>query len=61
MEDQPSARLAERAYQHFLPRIPYLGDERQRLWIYFKLWLNIAFDIYPDRIRFMRCLTDGGR
>lgn len=54
--DRPSAQLSERAYQHFLPRIPHLGDERQRLWAYFKLWPNIAFDIYPDQIDFMQWL-----
>ncbi|AMK24196.1 MULTISPECIES: aromatic ring-hydroxylating oxygenase subunit alpha [unclassified Sphingobium] len=54
--DRPSSHLSERAYQHFLPRIPHLGDERQRLWAYFKLWPNIAFDIYPDQIDFMQWL-----
>lgn len=54
--DRPSPNLSERAYQHFLPHIPHLGDERQRLWTYFKLWPNIAFDIYPDQIDFMQWL-----
>src|SRR3546814_17593812 len=53
---RPSAKLSERAYQHFLPRIPHLGDERQRLWTYFRLWPNIAFDIYPDQVDFMQWL-----
>jgi phenylpropionate dioxygenase-like ring-hydroxylating dioxygenase large terminal subunit len=26
------------------------------LWIYFKLWPNLAFDIYPDQIDFMQFL-----
>src|SRR6185437_4751838 len=29
---------------------------RQRLWTYFKLWPNVAFDIYPDQIDFMQFL-----
>src|SRR3546814_943841 len=33
-----------------------LGDERQRLWTYFRLWPNIAFDIYPDQVDFMQWL-----
>src|SRR6201999_1499135 len=45
--DRPSTNLSERAYQHFLP-----GDAG-RTWLYFKLWPNIAFDIYPDQVDFM--------
>jgi phenylpropionate dioxygenase-like ring-hydroxylating dioxygenase large terminal subunit len=33
-----------------------LPPERQRLWTYFKLWPNVAFDIYPDQIDFMQFL-----
>lgn len=54
--ERPSANLSERAYQHFLPPVPHLPPERQRLWTYFKLWPNIAFDIYPDQIDFMQWL-----
>jgi phenylpropionate dioxygenase-like ring-hydroxylating dioxygenase large terminal subunit len=54
--DEPSANLSERAYQHFLPEVTHLPPERQRLWTYFKLWPNIAFDIYPDQIDFMQWL-----
>ncbi len=45
--DRPSAALSERAYQHFLP----VGAGRT--WLYFKLWPNVAFDIYPDQVDFM--------
>ena len=34
----------------------HLPPERQRLWTYFKLWPNVAFDIYPDQIDFMQFL-----
>lgn len=54
LQERPSAVLSERAYQHFLPEVPHLPPERQRLWTYFKLWPNIAFDIYPDQIDFMQ-------
>jgi phenylpropionate dioxygenase-like ring-hydroxylating dioxygenase large terminal subunit len=50
--DNPS----ERAYQKFLPNVPHLPADRQTLWTYFKLWPNIAFDIYPDQIDFMQWL-----
>jgi phenylpropionate dioxygenase-like ring-hydroxylating dioxygenase large terminal subunit len=39
-----------------LPPVDYLPPERQRLWTYFKLWPNVAFDIYPEQIDFMQFL-----
>jgi len=47
----PSActRTSCRGFEH-------LTDDRQRLWTYFKLWPNVAFDIYPDQIDFMQFL-----
>ena len=47
LRDRPSANLSERAYQHFLP------EGAGRTWLYFKLWPNVAFDIYPDQVDFM--------
>ena len=38
------------------PTVDDLPPERQRLWTYFKLWPNVAFDIYPDQIDFMQFL-----
>ncbi len=52
----PSANASERAYQHFLPPVPHLPADRQRLWCYFKLWPNLAFDMYPDQIDFMQSI-----
>lgn len=54
--DRPSANLSERAYQKFLPPVAHLPAERQRHWLYFKLWPNVAFDIYPDQVDFMQFL-----
>jgi phenylpropionate dioxygenase-like ring-hydroxylating dioxygenase large terminal subunit len=56
VRDIPSANLSERLYQKLLPPVPHLPPERQRLWTYFKLWPNLAFDIYPDQIDFMQLL-----
>jgi phenylpropionate dioxygenase-like ring-hydroxylating dioxygenase large terminal subunit len=56
LRDIPSSQLSERMYQSLLPRSQHLPPERQRLWTYFKLWPNIAFDIYPDQIDFMQML-----
>jgi carnitine monooxygenase subunit len=52
--DRPSANPSERAYQHFLPRVDHLPADKQRHWLYFKLWPNVAFDIYPDQVDFMQ-------
>jgi phenylpropionate dioxygenase-like ring-hydroxylating dioxygenase large terminal subunit len=54
--EQPSPKLSERIYQRLLPRIDYLPEEAQRQWLYFKLWPNVAFDIYPDQVDFMQFL-----
>lgn len=56
LRDVPSSQLSERLYQALLPKAPHLPAERQRLWIYFKMWPNVAFDIYPDQIDFMQMI-----
>ena len=56
LRDTPSSNWSERMYQRLLPPLPHLPPERQRLWTYFKLWPNIAFDIYPDQIDFFQML-----
>jgi carnitine monooxygenase subunit len=56
LRDVPSSQLSERLYQAVLPKSPHLPEDRQRLWTYFKLWPNVAFDIYPDQIDFMQMI-----
>jgi phenylpropionate dioxygenase-like ring-hydroxylating dioxygenase large terminal subunit len=56
MVERPSSRWSERLYQRLLPAVPHLPQESQRLWLYFKLWPNVAFDIYPDQVDFMQFL-----
>jgi carnitine monooxygenase subunit len=56
LRDAPSRAWSERMYQKLLPSVDYLPPQRQRLWTYFKLWPNVAFDIYPDQIDFMQFL-----
>jgi phenylpropionate dioxygenase-like ring-hydroxylating dioxygenase large terminal subunit len=48
-------------YQKYLPPVPHLPADRQRLWVYFKLWPNVAFDIYPDQIDFMQFVPVSAR
>jgi phenylpropionate dioxygenase-like ring-hydroxylating dioxygenase large terminal subunit len=43
-------------YQTVLPSVPHLPEDRQRLWTYFKLWPNVAFDVYPDQVDFMQMI-----
>jgi phenylpropionate dioxygenase-like ring-hydroxylating dioxygenase large terminal subunit len=56
LRDVPSSQRSERMYQAVLPPTGHLPAERQRLWIYFKLWPNVAFDIYPDQVDFMQMI-----
>ncbi len=58
--DTPSANLAERAYQALLPAVDHLPPSHQRKWLYYKLFPNVAFDIYPDQVDFMQFLPVSG-
>jgi phenylpropionate dioxygenase-like ring-hydroxylating dioxygenase large terminal subunit len=51
--DRPSANFSERAYQALLPA------DAGRTWLYFKLWPNVAIDIYPDQVDFMHFVPVG--
>ena len=54
--DKESANPSERAYQRLLPRVEHLPETHQRKWLYYKLFPNVAFDIYPDQVDFMQFL-----
>ena len=54
--DKPSTKRSERAYQQVLPAVDNLPPSHQRKWLYYKLFPNIAFDIYPDQVDFMQFL-----
>jgi len=54
--EKESANPSERAYQRLLPRVDHLPDSHQRKWLYYKLFPNVAFDIYPDQVDFMQFL-----
>lgn len=54
--DRASDNRWERFYQRHLPRVEHLPEANQRLWLYFKLWPNMAFDLYADQIDFMQWL-----
>ncbi|MCW3837091.1 aromatic ring-hydroxylating dioxygenase subunit alpha [Sphingomonas canadensis] len=56
LDDNPRSNFWEAVYQKHLPRVEHLPDSHQRLWLYYKLWPNQAFDIYADQIDFMQWL-----
>ncbi len=58
LTDRPSANFWERFYQTHLPPVDHLAPEAQRRWLYYKLWPNMAFDIYADQIDFMQWIPD---
>ena len=50
-----SSDLAMR-YHQVLPSVDFLPESHQRLWLYYMVWPNFAFNIYPDQIEFMQFL-----
>ena len=54
--DRASSDWWERFYQTHLPRVDHLPEASQRRWLYYKLWPNMAFDLYADQIDFMQWL-----
>ena len=52
--ERPLSNWVERSYQALLPLFDHLPQERRRLWSYYRLWPNVAFDVYPDQIDFMQ-------
>jgi phenylpropionate dioxygenase-like ring-hydroxylating dioxygenase large terminal subunit len=54
--DRESDNAAERAYQKYLPAAEHLPPSHRRKWLYYKLFPNVAFDIYPDQVDFMQFL-----
>jgi phenylpropionate dioxygenase-like ring-hydroxylating dioxygenase large terminal subunit len=54
--EKKSGNPSERAYQRYLPKVDHLPASHQRKWLYYKLFPNVAFDIYPDQVDFMQFL-----
>ena len=52
VSDNPS----ERTYQKLLPEAEHLPPSHRKKWLYYKLFPNVAFDIYPDQVDFMQFL-----
>jgi phenylpropionate dioxygenase-like ring-hydroxylating dioxygenase large terminal subunit len=56
LRDDVSDNPSERAYQKFLPQAEHLPASHRKKWLYYKLFPNVAFDIYPDQVDFMQFL-----
>ncbi len=56
LRDKPSSNWSERHYLKLLPDVAHLPDERKRAWLYYSMFPNLAFDIYPDMIDFFQIL-----
>jgi phenylpropionate dioxygenase-like ring-hydroxylating dioxygenase large terminal subunit len=56
LRDQVSTNWSERHYQKLLPDVAHLPLERKRAWLYYSVFPNLAFDIYPDMIDYFQYL-----
>ncbi|MEO5809319.1 MAG: aromatic ring-hydroxylating dioxygenase subunit alpha, partial [Sphingomicrobium sp.] len=56
LREDASDNVSERAYQKFLPEVEHLPPSHRKKWLYYKLFPNVAFDIYPDQVDFMQFL-----
>lgn len=54
LQQNTSENWSERAYQSLLGNFAHVPPDRRRTWVYYKLWPNVAFDIYPDQVDFMQ-------
>lgn len=56
LDERRSSNPWEAFYQTHLPHVAHLPETAQRRWLYWKLWPNMAFDIYADQIDYMHWL-----
>ncbi|MBM3584233.1 MAG: transcriptional regulator BetI [Alphaproteobacteria bacterium] len=59
LREAPSRVWSERAYQRLLPEALHLPPERRRAWVYYALFPNTAFNVYPHNVSFFQVLPDG--
>jgi phenylpropionate dioxygenase-like ring-hydroxylating dioxygenase large terminal subunit len=46
--------LSNHLYDQILPTMDHLSADKQRHWVYYRLWPNLAFDVYPEQMDFMQ-------
>ena len=49
--------LSNKLYDKFIPKIEHLDEDKQRLWLYYRMWPNLAFDVYPEQMDFMQFIA----
>ena len=49
----------EKVYGAYMPKVEHLPEAAHGRWLYYKLWPNMAFDIYADQIDFMQWIPTG--
>ena len=54
LQPSESPNWSERTYQSLLKRVDNISADRRKQWVYYKLWPNVAFDVYPDQVDFMQ-------
>jgi len=52
----PSPNWSEGRYQALLDGFDHLPPPLRRTWNYYRLWPNLAFDVYPDQVDFMQLI-----
>lgn len=43
-----------RAYAKYLPDVEHLPERLKKRWLYYQVWPNMAFNLYPDFVEFMQ-------
>jgi carnitine monooxygenase subunit len=56
VDEMARSSLTARAYARVLPEIDYLPADYRRRWLYFLVWPNLTFNLYPDQVEFLQFL-----
>jgi phenylpropionate dioxygenase-like ring-hydroxylating dioxygenase large terminal subunit len=54
VRDSRKNTLSNRLYDQVMPVVDHLAPDKQRHWVYYRLWPNLAFDVYPEQMDFMQ-------
>ena len=56
IQNKPSRNWSVSHYQKLLPKFDHLSKDKQKLWFYFGVFPNLAFEIHPDCAEFYMTL-----
>jgi phenylpropionate dioxygenase-like ring-hydroxylating dioxygenase large terminal subunit len=54
VERNPTGSWSVRAYAKLLPEVTRLPERNRRLWLYYQVWPNLCFNLYPDQVELMQ-------